>query len=464
MPAPPPTSPMADSKARISPQRHWRRRQPPEQGQATGTAVTSTEPAVAGVLRPGGSPLARLHSKAKPTLRSEGPAIARIFSRRTIATPPRAGRVRLRRQRSGNGARPKSPTSTEREAALVATLDAIAVPAAATAPVAAAVSAAIQPAASTASFDAWSLPAPTAAVTPATLAPTAATQPAAALSAAALSVGAPEGEQPTTSHARAPPRVAWRAIGVEEGGEPIVQVEPIVTRHEPLTGTMQVLAVKRRLTSEWSLPGGMVQAGEPIPATLMRMMGLEPSGGGSGSASGTSGGGGGGSGGSSGGGGGGESSEQARRFKEPAEQKDFDDAVQALLQSGVVVYTGFVDDQRSTDNAWVESRVVHFHCPRELGEVLPLPQPGGKLRGKLRGRLGGRLGGRLRGEAASRQSMAASTAEVHACWLDADRAIEPRYAEMRGRDWVERALAAHAKVAEVRARVSVSVSVSVRVS
>ena len=111
---------------------------------------------------------------------------------------------------------------------------------------------------------------------------------------------------------------------------------------------MQVLAVKRRLTSEWSLPGGMVKAGEPIPATLMRMMGLEPSGGG----------------------GGGESSEQARRFKEPAEQKDFDDAVQALLKSGVVVYTGYVDDQRSTDNAWVESRVVHFHCPRELGEAL----------------------------------------------------------------------------------------------
>ena len=120
----------------------------------------------------------------------------------------------------------------------------------------------------------------------------------------------------------------------------------------------------------------------------------------------------------------------------------------------MTVYTGYVDDQRNTDNAWVESRVVHFHCPRELGEVLPLPQPGGKLRGKLRGRLGGRLGG----EAASRQSLAASTAEVHACWLDADRAIEPRYAEMRGRDWVERALAAHAKVAEARARVRVRVT------
>ena len=211
----------------------------------------------------------------------------------------------------------------------------------------------------------------------------------------------------------------------------------------------------------------MVKAGELLPATLMRMMGLEPSGGDSGSTSGTSGGGGGGGGGgSSGGGGGGESSEQARRFKAPAEheaeQKDFDGAVQALLQSGVVVDTGYVDDQRNTDNAWVESRVVHFHCPRELGEVLPLPQPGGQLgaatreleaatrelRSQLRVKLGGRLGGRLGAEAVSRQSLAARTAEVHVCWLDADRAIEPRYAEMHGRAWVERALAAHARVAE----------------
>ena len=202
---------MADSKARRSPPRQLASQllegalsklQSPEQGQATGTSVTSTEPALAGVLRPGASPLARLHSKAKPTLRSEGPAIARIFSRRAIATPPRAGRKPEdmgragsrsgadERQRSGSGARSKSPTSTEPVAAPVATLDATAVPAAAAAPPAAAVSAATQPPASRASFDVWSLPAPTAAVTHATLAPAAATQSAAALSVAALSVAA----------------------------------------------------------------------------------------------------------------------------------------------------------------------------------------------------------------------------------------------------------------------------------
>ena len=34
-----------------------------------------------------------------------------------------------------------------------------------------------------------------------------------------------------------------------------------------------MLAVKRRLTGEWSLPEGMVNGGESVPATVMRMLG-----------------------------------------------------------------------------------------------------------------------------------------------------------------------------------------------
>ena len=200
--------------------------------------------------------------------------------------------------------------------------------------------------------------------------------------------------------------------------------DPIVTRREPLTGTMQVLAIKRRLTGEWSLPGGMVKAGDSVSATVNRMLGL-----------------------SNGDAKPGSSLAVHRRastgrevFIAPlAKQKDFDEAVQALLRSGVDVYSGYVDDQRNTDNAWVESRAVHFHvchthrartpdqqapdssatntceprlgqCPRELGEMLPLQQPSSK---------------------ASRRSKAAGAApEVYASWLDANRELEPRYAEM----------------------------------
>ena len=37
-----------------------------------------------------------------------------------------------------------------------------------------------------------------------------------------------------------------------------------------------------------------------------------------------------------------------------------------------VVYRGYVDDPRNTDNAWVETTAYHLHCERELGGLLPL--------------------------------------------------------------------------------------------
>ena len=36
------------------------------------------------------------------------------------------------------------------------------------------------------------------------------------------------------------------------------------------------------------------------------------------------------------------------------------------------VYRGYVDDPRSTDHAWMETTAFHFHCPREVGERMPL--------------------------------------------------------------------------------------------
>ena len=41
-----------------------------------------------------------------------------------------------------------------------------------------------------------------------------------------------------------------------------------------------------------------------------------------------------------------------------------------LLDGAKVVYCGYQDDPRATDNAWVEATVVHVHCPPELGALL----------------------------------------------------------------------------------------------
>ena len=36
------------------------------------------------------------------------------------------------------------------------------------------------------------------------------------------------------------------------------------------------------------------------------------------------------------------------------------------------LYRGYVDDARNTDNAWIETTVMSFHCSRELGALLPM--------------------------------------------------------------------------------------------
>lgn len=41
--------------------------------------------------------------------------------------------------------------------------------------------------------------------------------------------------------------------------------------------------------------------------------------------------------------------------------KDADPALLDLFAAGVEIYTGYVDDPRNTDNAWIETTVLHVH-------------------------------------------------------------------------------------------------------
>lgn len=189
--------------------------------------------------------------------------------------------------------------------------------------------------------------------------------------------------------------------------------DPIVTRREPLTGTVQVrrsgteaalpsttptpytpaptrllrpshlatpapprvvppcqvLAIKRKDTGEWALPGGMVKAGDSVSATVTKSI------------------------------------NEVGNFTDPAKQKEFDSLVKVLFATGVDVYSGYVDDPRNTDNAWMETKAVHFHCTPELGEMLPLNIK--KSKGKKNGDKGGHVG-----------------------WIDCSKSLEPRYANM----------------------------------
>lgn len=71
-----------------------------------------------------------------------------------------------------------------------------------------------------------------------------------------------------------------------------------------------------------------------------------------------------------------------------------------------MVYEGYVDDPRSTDNAWIETTAYHFHCTPEIAKQLKLGH---------------------------------GTDAAKAMWLRVDPKTEDRYARLwaNHRDWVD---------------------------
>ncbi|MBI2377824.1 MAG: NUDIX domain-containing protein [Deltaproteobacteria bacterium] len=88
--------------------------------------------------------------------------------------------------------------------------------------------------------------------------------------------------------------------------------DPIVTRANPKTGELEMLAIRRKDSGEWAIPGGMVDEGEEISATL------------------------------------------AREFHEET-------GVKLSMADAKLVFRGYADDPRNTDNAWMETTVKHKH-------------------------------------------------------------------------------------------------------
>lgn len=100
--------------------------------------------------------------------------------------------------------------------------------------------------------------------------------------------------------------------------------DPVVTRHHPQTGGLEVLIIQRNDTGEWAFPGGKVDAGE-TPAMAA-----------------------------------------GRELVEEAGVRGVD----LDFSRASPVYAGYIDDSRNTDNAWMESTALHLHLNEEQASAI----------------------------------------------------------------------------------------------
>ncbi|XP_067861714.1 ADP-ribose pyrophosphatase, mitochondrial-like isoform X2 [Heptranchias perlo] len=115
--------------------------------------------------------------------------------------------------------------------------------------------------------------------------------------------------------------------------------DPIVTRWKKEVGKtvthsrtgkpiLQFVAICRKDNKEWAIPGGMIDPGEKVSLTLRREFG--------------------------------EETLNSLELPE-AERQKVKVLINSLFQAGEMVFKGYVDDPRNTDNAWIETVAMNFH-------------------------------------------------------------------------------------------------------
>ena len=150
-------------------------------------------------------------------------------------------------------------------------------------------------------------------------------------------------------------RTGMRGRGLLGKWGPNHAADPIVTRFHPETGVLQLVAILRADVQRWALPGGMVEAGQGISATIRRDFEAE-----------------------------------VGDHDDPEEKATMSRLLDALF-AGIdddeglgghhhlvsrrlaprLVYRGYVDDPRNTDNAWIETSACLFHCTEALTNSQP---------------------------------------------------------------------------------------------
>ena len=104
-------------------------------------------------------------------------------------------------------------------------------------------------------------------------------------------------------------------------------VDGLITTIHPETGIFQVLTIVRQDTGEIAFPGGMADPGETVFETRNRELAEELS----------------------------------------VDKKDLSNPLYEKI-----VFSGYVDDPRNTDNSWMETTVIHTHIKFEIASLMQL--------------------------------------------------------------------------------------------
>jgi ADP-ribose pyrophosphatase len=104
-------------------------------------------------------------------------------------------------------------------------------------------------------------------------------------------------------------------------------VDGLITTIHPETGTFQVLTIVRQDSGEMAFPGGMADPDETAFET---------------------------------------------RNRELAEELSLDENDLSNPLYERIVFSGYVDDPRNTDNSWMETTVIHTHITYEIADLMQL--------------------------------------------------------------------------------------------
>jgi ADP-ribose pyrophosphatase len=101
---------------------------------------------------------------------------------------------------------------------------------------------------------------------------------------------------------------------------------------------LELVVIQRKDNGQWALPGGMVDNGDTVSVTLKKEFG-----------------------------------EEALNSLEGLSSKAKAAIAAVFADQGTLIYTGYVDDPRNTDDAWIETTAVNFHDPSgRLFDGVPL--------------------------------------------------------------------------------------------